>query len=118
GGSPVAMSSHTRRPRAGCSGVDGAFGLVTKLLDQLGRGRTWLRTARPYPCSLFPMTPTATPPGEPTFMARVRRRFRSLTSCPCVPTRTPNLAEATMAAFTRAPDTFGTRLAVVRSPVG
>src|SRR6266571_1385262 len=134
-GSAVAMSSQTKRPCAGfsqCAGPGGVLPAIQrlpvlptpprrKLSDQFGRGRTFVRTTRPYPCSLFPMIPIGMPLMVPTSKERVRRRVLSdsdLSVSPGVRTFVVNLAEATRAAFTSAPETFETRLAVRRSPLG
>ena len=78
-------------------------------------------TIRPYPCSLFPMMSMVSVWNVPRSAARVRRRVLSsavLGTSPGVRMFVVNLAEATRAAFTRAPETFGTRFAVTLSPVG
>ena len=72
------------------------------------------------------MIPIGTlPQSVPTSKARVRRRILSSTVLPVVAADSPgvrmlvvNLAEATRAALTKAPETFGVRLARTRSPVG
>ena len=135
-GSAVAMSSQARSPSAGysqCIGPGGVLPAVQrppvlgltppslKLFDQFGRGRTFVMTIRPYPCSLFPMILIGRPWIVPTLAARERRRTLSaavLATSPGVRMFVVNLAEATRAAFTRAPETFGTRLAMVWVPVG
>ena len=135
-GSAVAMSSQTRSPCAGCSQCDGPGGVLPavhliplagstpprrKASGQSDSGSTFVRTTRPYPCSLFPMIPTEIPAIVPRSVARVRRKTLSgvvLLPSPGVRMLVVNLAEATSAAFTRAPEMFGTRFAVTRSPPG
>ena len=115
-GSPVDRLSNTSRPWAGCSPT--VLGFRTKVLDQLGSGSTCVRTARPNPCSLFPITPTKTEPMFAMSMPRVRRMFFSLSSWPTVVTPFSKLADATRAALTAAPERLGMRSPSVRFAVG
>src|SRR5437867_1086028 len=135
-GSAVAMSSQARSPSAGysqCIGpggvlpavhlapVEGSLPPTLKCFDQFASGRTFVITTRPYPCSLFAMMLMTWPLIVPMLAARVRRRILSallLEVSPGVRMFVVNLAEATRAAFTRAPETFGTRFAVTWAPVG
>src|SRR6266568_4632101 len=68
GGSPVAMSSKTKRPAAGYSGVSGRP--IAFEGGQFGIGKTLESWMRPYPCSLLPMTPMGKPPTLPRLTDR------------------------------------------------
>src|SRR6266571_4368147 len=88
-------------------------------LGQFARGRTEVRTGLPYPCSLLPITPTlVVPMGSLKLNARVLARVASLGFGYSVSRNSRKLADATTAAFTSGPETFGTRSAVTRAPVG
>src|SRR5439155_25508389 len=87
-------------------------------LGQLARGRTDVMTGLPYPCSLLPITPTLIPPTVPMLKARDCPTSQSLTVGYSDSRNSRKLAEATTAAFTSGPETFGTRSAVSRAPVG
>src|SRR6266850_6279493 len=105
------------RPADGYSMV---FGVPIPFpLGQFASGSTDVRTGRPYPCSLLPITPTVTPPiGLAKLNARVNAKVESLGFGYSVSRNSRKLADATTAAFTSGPETFGTRSPVTRAPVG
>jgi hypothetical protein len=105
------------RPADGYSIVFGAP--IPFPLGQFASGRTEVMTGRPYPCSLLPITPTSTPPtGLAKLNARVKATVESLTLGYSDSRNSRRFADATIAAFTSGPETFGTRSAVTRVPVG
>ena len=117
GGSPVPTSSYTRSPAAGYSTVSGLP--TPRPGGQFGIGSTLDTCTRPYPCSLFPITPTFVPstvPRSPPRDCPIRRSVD--VGYPVTPLSSMKFALATRAAFTSAPDTFPIRSAVFRFPLG
>ena len=95
------------------------FGVPIPLpFGQFARGRTEVATGRPYPCSLLPMIPTLKPPMVPILKARAKATVASLTLGYSDSSASSKLAEATIAAFTSGPETFGMRSFVTFVPVG